>query len=710
MASADCRGRLVAPAVLGAAALAAAAQQEQPRQPVFPTGVEFVTVDVVVTDERGAPVTGLGQDAFVVEEDGRPQRVETFEAVDVRADPAGLEAAPPAPLRVSTNQAPTGQPERTYVLVFDDVNLTPFSAEPAKRALSEFVDSGLQQRDRVLLLASGGGTWWSARLPEGKAALLGVLARLQGRALPYTRPDRVTPWEAMRIHLYRDLQVGARVARRLSTYGAMATAHTGVEALGEEYRFNFEHPYVLARAREVYVESTARNRATLDAIERALRALSPGRGRKALLLLSEGFFHDPNQGEFKRVLEASRRTNAALYFIDARGLPGMPLATTAEFGPALHMRDLDDTFTEAAEASEGSERLADESGGFSVKNANDLGRGLARVAAETTAYYLLGYRSTNPARDGRFRRIKVEVRRSGVNVRARAGYYAPSAAQDERDASTAGAGRDAPLEVALNSPFDPEAIPLRACGFVFDASSSGKARVLLVVEADLRSVELGRAGGRLAGELDTLIVVSRADGAEPLGFDQKVELNLKPDALDRLGQDWYTLTRDVELEPGRYQARVVVRDRSSGRVGALTHGFDVPAPGALRISTPIVSDALGQTPSGGVHPVMGLRRGFRSANTLYCEYQVYGAQREPTGGLPRVSGGFEVRPLGGGSPLVRVESTPLKPTPSGLLSRIVIVPLEGAPPGAYELVLNVRDELSGKELESREPFVIEASS
>ncbi len=709
MVSSGSRRRRLGLALASAAAMEVAGQEAERGQAVFPAGVELVTVDVVVTDDQGAPVTGLDQTAFVVEEDGRPQAVESFEAVSLPAREGATDVSVAAQARISTNEVLAGSPDRTYVLVFDDVNLTAFTAEPAKRALVDFVSSGMRPGDRVLVLATGGGVWWSAHLPEGKEALLAQIGRLQGRSVPYTRPDRVTPWEAMRIHLYRDLQVGARVARRFATYGAMATGQTGVEPLQEEYRFNFEHPYVLARAQQVYFESTARNRTTLEAVERALRALAPGRGRKALLLVSEGFFHDPNQEQFKRVLEASRRTNTALHFIDARGLPGMPLAATAEIGAALPMRDMDDPFTEAAEASEGSERLADESGGFSVKNANDLGRGMARVAAESTAYYLLGYRSSNPARDGRFRKIKVEVRRKGVNVRARAGYYAP-ARNDDRAPRAATTGPDAPLEVALNSPFDMDAIPLRASGLVFDPTLPGKARVLLVVETDLRRLDLRPAGGRLVDQLDTLIVVSRGDGEEPHRFDQKVELSLKPGNLDRLGGDWYTLTHNADLAPGRYQARFVVRDRNSGRIGALTHRFEVPSPDALRISTPILSGALGQTPDGGMHAVMALRRGFRAGDTLYCEYQVYGAARQPEGALPRVSGGFEVRPAGGGSPLVRVEATPLKPTASGHLSRIVVAPLEGARPGAYELVLSIRDDVTGQALEAREPFVVEGRS
>ena len=114
-------------------------------------------------------------------------------------------------------------------------------------------------------------------------------------------------------------------------------------------------------------------------------------------------------------------------------------------------------------------------------------------------------------------------------------------------------------------------------------------------------------------------------------------------ALAALGSDWYAFTQDLDLAPGRHQARVVVRDKNSGRVGSVTHAFEVAAPGAFRLSPPVLSDALHQGESGGPHPVTVLRRAFRGDGVLYCEYQAYGAARENRDGPPRVTAGFEVR-------------------------------------------------------------------
>jgi VWFA-related protein len=670
-----------------------------PEPPRFPAAVELVVVDVVATDGKGMPVTDLSREDFVVREDGRPQHVSSFEAVRVPAA-----AAPPPPGRVSANTPAPAQAARTYVLVFDDLNLTPFLAQRAKAAGSRFLQAGVRDGDQVLLLSTAGSAWWSARMPAGRDELAWILDRLEGRLAPDTAPDRITPWEAMRIHLYRDLQIAARVGRRLERYGAILPAGPGTGTLADEYRFNFENPVLVARAQAVYLASVSRNRLTLEVLERALDALALGRGRKSVVLVSEGFFHDPNMPEFKGVLEAARRANAALYFLDARGLSGLPLAASAEFGQALEPRDLGAAFTEDLEASEGTELLASESGGFSVKNANDLGKGFDRIAAESASYYLLGYRSDNAARDGRFRRIAVETRRKGVRLRARTGYYAPAA--EEGAAAQPTRRGDPQLEAALNSPFDQPGIPLRASAFVFEETLLGKAKVVLVAELDVRGLALREAEGRLAGELDTLVVVAQRETGEFHRQDQKLELKLLPDAREKLGRDWYAMTRDLDLAPGRYQARIVVREPGSGRVGALSHDFEVGALGALRLSTPVLGDALHQGEAGR-HPVMTLRRAFAPDAALYGEYQVYGAAKDPGTGLPRVASGFELR-RSNGEVLMRVAPTAMRPTSLGGLSRIVVAPLAGAVPGDYELVLRLRDEAAGAELEAREPFAVEA--
>ena len=123
--------------------------------------------------------------------------------------------------------------------------------------------------------------------------------------------------------------------------------------------------------------------------------------------------------------QASRRSNVALYFVDARGLEGSSSVFSAELGRPVADQDVLPTLSDQWEGVSGARSLADETGGFSIRNTNALAAGLERIARESEAYYLLGYQPRNAARDGKFRKIEVKVARRGVDVRARRGYYAP---------------------------------------------------------------------------------------------------------------------------------------------------------------------------------------------------------------------------------------------------------------------------------------------
>src|SRR5436309_2299940 len=193
------------------AGTSAPAQQGIPSPaPAFPSQVELVTVDAVVVDAKGRAVPGLTAADFTVIENGVPQAITRFEAVQLPAGPA-----PPLPRNApfSTNQSPEARQGRTFVLVFDDIHLSVAQAQRAKAAVGEFLRSGVRAGDRVALIATGGTAWWSARLPEGRDALMAILKRLDGRYVPDPSPDRITDWEALRIIAYDDPDVGYAVQR-----------------------------------------------------------------------------------------------------------------------------------------------------------------------------------------------------------------------------------------------------------------------------------------------------------------------------------------------------------------------------------------------------------------------------------------------------------------------------------------------------------------
>ncbi len=675
-----------------------AVTEAAPSSASFPTQVDVVTVDVVVTDKKGQPIAGLTKSDFQVLEENAPQAITSFEAVQL---PATASEKPAPRPRVSSNLDRESQSGRSFVIVFDDIHLTMAGARNAKAAIAQFLKTGVREGDRVSLIATGGGAWWSTRMEAGRDELIALLKRLDGRFIPDSSPERMSDYEAMRIHIYHDQQVEERVSRRFETYGASArqaaAQDTNMYASGD--------PFVQARATDVYFQSVSRNRITLQVLQRVLTSLGSAKGRKSVILVSEGFIYDPNLTEFKDAVQASRRGNAAMYFLDARGLAGMPAYFTAQFGPPIDNRDIGSVFLDTLQEAEGAESLASDSGGFSVKNTNDLGKGIQRITDESRTYYLLGYIPTSTARDGRFRKIQVKVPgRKGLTIRARKGYYSPL---DETLTAKKQQSVDPDIQAALDSPYQEQGVPLRSTSYVFDETLLGKASALVAADVDVSKFAYQEKDGRFQDTLDFLIVVAHRETGEFFRYDQKIEMNLMPATRDRLAKNWFPVVRDFELAPGGYQAKIVVRDRNSGRIGTVIHEFEVPDLSQFRTSTPVISDVLqpDEEKKNTPHPTLIVRRTFAPGATLFASFEVYGAAKEKPTGMPNVSAGYVVR-RPDGTPVISVEPSRINPTSLGKLSRIVGTRLPADATGDLEFVLSVKDEISGKTLEVKEPFTV----
>jgi VWFA-related protein len=699
---------------IAAALTATAAAQDKPTEkpsspPRFPSEVEFVNVDVVAIDKQGKPVTDLKQEDFTVIEDGVPQNISRFEAVELPVSPSATPAPKPA---VSTNvNAGERRSSRSFVLFFDDIHMSPAQAYRAKAAVTEFINKGTREGDRVSLIASGGGAWWTARMESGRGELLDLLKRMEGRYIrPAAMQDQMSAWEAMRIHIYHDQAVADKVTRRFEAMGVNLQQAQQDESTKQPADFD---PYVSMKALETYEDSRRRNQITLDALQRAVLSLSAGKGRKALILVSEGFIYDMNLDEFKRVLHACRTANTAIYFLDTRGLGGLPSQFSAEFGPPTDPRDIGSAFLDSMMESEGSENLADESGGFSVKNTNDLGGGIQRISSESRAYYMLGYSSTNVAKDGRWRKIQVKVARKGINVRARKGYYAPL--EGGNSALTARGKEDEKVDLvfqeALDAPNDLEAIPLRMTAYVLGETILGKATTHLVTDVDISGFSFADKDGRLADTLEFLLIAAHRETGEYYRYDQKIEMNLRKETREKLiDAGGYTIVRDFELPSGGYQAKIVVRDQASGRVGTVTHEFDVPDLSSLRVSSLILTDNLvppapGQRPT---RPVVQARRSFKPEGVLWTQFEVFGATKDKNSHLPNVTAGYVVKRKDGET-VTTAEPTMIAPTPQGGVNRLFGFRIDGFRPGEYDLVLTVKDELAGQSKEIKESFRVESA-
>lgn len=659
----------------------------------FPSEVQLVTVDAVVLDGKGLPVCGLARDDFTVEEDGRPVEIASFEAF-VLETPATL------PLETASSPISLRKTGRAFAIILDDIGMTTSDATDVRRGASTFLES-LGDGDEVSLGTTSGDAWWSARLLEGREDLLTVAARVKGRNVGQELPDSMSDFEAFTIH---NSGAGGAVVQRVIARWTRANVC-------------FERDpgcpgRVSARAAALDAARLARTRLTLQAVRRGLAALAPIRGRKSLLLFSRGFLRDSETG-VRDVMEASREANAAVYFVDARGLvarPGQPSA--ADSGPAPDPGEVGAMSFEAAVLdSEGAQALADDTGGFSIRNMNDLGSGAARIADESRIFYLLGFYPPKGKPTEAWRTLRVEVKKPGLKVRARRGYSLSATdepgglGRNRRDKPNT--GPDPAVAGALDSPHDVASVPVRAIAYVFEPLTAKTTHVVVAIELDASGLGSETKGASRVARLGVSVVATNRDSGRAFRHDDMLEF-----ALGAPGAPgWRALAREFELPAGITQARVVVRDTASGAIGAVSQRFEVPPPHALYVSTPILTDHVAARRDGQARaqPALAAHRLFAPAGQLYCEFEVFGAARPPGKGLPQVAAGLELR-APDGRVVRRADPTLIAADPNGRVVRMLGIPLDGAEEGSYELVLRVLDESSGGSVERREAFSLRDSS
>jgi VWFA-related protein len=580
--------------------------------------------------------------------------------------------------------------------------MAPERTPAVQGTVKAFLEHSVRDGDLVALGTTTGNAWWSARVPEGREDLLAVVARARGRLVDVSGLEPMSDYEAFWIANREDSgstlgAYTARVVTRWHATGACAVV-SGRESIGCE---------AMVRARAIELDHTrqTRLRSTLAGVRRAIEAVAPVRGRKSLLLLSDGFLDD-FEADARAVAALSREANTAVYFLDVHGLEALPggLGSAAYAGPPPSGGE---RFEAANLWSGGAVALADDTGGFSVRNSNDLAAGADRVAAESRVFYLLGFHPPEGKAPGDWRKLRVEVKRPGLTVRARRGYTirsewssAASRPGNENEAKEEGKepGLDPVVARAIDSPHAAPGIPLRAIAYVLEPRPKDTVHVLVAAELDAGT--FGPAAPEKRSLEVSTVALLRDTGR---GFRHEDAVTVSAPNADE--PRWRAFAREFELPPGVAQIRVVVRDPATGAVGSVVQRIEVPAPGEFRVSTPILTDRVEPATGPGQPPrlTLGAHRVFAGGG-LYCRYEVFGAARN--GGTPAtVTSAFRLRSEDG-AVVHDVPATPIAPDRDGRLVRMVGTSLKGLREGAYELVLDVRDEATGRSVVHRDAFVL----
>ncbi|HZM52190.1 MAG TPA: VWA domain-containing protein [Vicinamibacteria bacterium] len=670
------------------------ARAQTPAPPEFPSEIALITVDAVVVDATGQSVDGLTRDDFAVEEDGQRQDIVNFQAVSV--PPESNEVKAPAPSAIATSAAPALEPRRAFAILVDDLRLPGEETLQIRRVLAGLVGKSLRPGDAVTLGTTSGEAWWTARMPEGRDDLLAVAGRVQGKFVDPSTREHMTEFEAFTITrreagspphagvleaLRHPSTVSERVAVRLWDRGLCGTKEPV-----PLYEPCF--PVLKQMAAEIDGARSRRTSLTLRAIGRAVGALAPFHGRTSLVFLSPGFLQDEDLAA-RDIASAALQARTSLYFVDTRGLvTGAPgAAVSADLSSLENPSGQTQRRLEERLESGGAEALAEETGGFSVRQTNDLAAATERIAAESRTFYLLGIRPLAGKADA-WRRLRVRVNRSGLTARARRGY--------RLDAATAAAALDVSTVRVV--------VPLRLASYVLDPLPRDRTRVVAAIEIDTSGLGTGPEESR--APLQLRLEATPRDGGETV--IQDVSLQSAPAGGGvRTGSRWRSARLELELPAGVHGIRAVVRDPSTGRTGFAEQRIVVPESAAFRVSTLVLSDQVTASPDANAPispaPVAHDELGSEPGRPILAAFEVFGAARDPATGRPNVETRFALED-GGGRRLAASPASPLTPSSDGRLQQTVALP--PLPGGPHDLVITVEDRVAGQRREVRRRFVV----
>ena len=544
-------------------------------RPVFRGGTQLVSVDVVVRDASGAVVRGLTAADFEVTEDGKAQDIRSFSFEEIKANPAPVETAdllaganaklsedtrrspatPAAPAAPAENDAPkpmTSQQlagRRLIILLFDVASMQPEDVQRAVDSASTFVDKNMTPADMVAVASISSQldvlTDFSADKSK-VAAALATLGYKEGTATPPATADTA------------------------ATDEQLAADDTSSTDTSEMDMFN--------------------NDIRLRALKALAETLAPLEQKKSILYFSAGMQRsgEDNQVELRSAINAAVRAHVSIYPVDTRGLqavvPGGDATRASGRGTALFSgQNVRQQFSQLSASQDTLGSLASDTGGRAFLDSNDFAPAFARVQRDMSAYYLLGYASVNVTKDGRFRSIHVRVKKPGLKVEARGGYYA-----DRDFQHTARGDRETQLQEQIFSAVSATDLPvLVTAGYFRLATDRYFVPIDVAVPGSAVPIPAEKDKDKLV--LDVLGVV-RDEQGRPVGRIRQT-MQLPPGSTGTVGSRQILYQSAVTLPPGRFSVKVVVRENTSGLMGSFEAPVLVPelkqAP--LKVSSVLLS-------------------------------------------------------------------------------------------------------------------------
>jgi len=381
--------------------------------PIFRTGINFVRVDVIVTDKAGNPVNDLKPGDFEITEQNRPQKVETFKLI---ALDGGFSVTGDKPREIRTDLDEETEAARDDVRLFaiflDDYHVRRETSMGARTQIARFVETQLGPSDMIGVMHPLEPIA-AVRMTRNHDAVVQAVQQFNGRKYDYTPTneyeEKIAYYPTEMVEQMRN-QISMSAMKSLIMHmGGLKEGRKGLILVSEGYS-NLLPPQMRDQmAAFPGSGNTARNDpfAGTDASGRS----TPLEDRAAFIANSE------MEDNLRDIWDLANKNNVAIYAVDPRGL------ATNEFGIDQNINTATDTqyLRSTMDTLRG---LALNTDGRAIINRNDLTLGMKQIIRDNSAYYLLGYNSTFTATDGKFHEIKVKVNRPGIQVRARKGYWA----------------------------------------------------------------------------------------------------------------------------------------------------------------------------------------------------------------------------------------------------------------------------------------------
>jgi len=591
-----------------------------------------VQIDAVVTKD-GKQVTDLKAEDFEIFEDKKPQKITNFSYVSnisrssenvVTTSPnKDRNAAPIAPVVVRA-----GDPHRTMAIVVDDLGIAFESIGRVRNQLRKFVEQDMRPNDLVAIIRTGGEVGALQQFTTDKRLLLRAIENLR--------------WN---------------ISSRL---GVSVLPPVGLD-IDPPLSSNIQYPIM----------------DTLRAIRFILNGMREMPGRKSMLLLSDSLpvesevlslpstpiraaipsedrsESDPwptemygNNLALQRVAELAIRASVVIYAANTAGL--LPTGITAADNFNVNLRPTGsqpfNTLSMRSHilqnASSGLDVLTRRTGGFLTKNSNNFG--IKRVAEDQNGYYLIGYRPASETFNRRFHNIKVRVKRSGLSVRTRSGFFGMT---DEDAMPIQYTARDQ-IALALMSPFGASDIEVHLSAVFANLPQRGSLIRSLIHFPASAITFTNEPDGWHKAILNLSCIVFGDNGGVVQQLSETREVRLRAESFDQIIRDGLTYQYDVPLKKhGSYQFRVAVRDAGSARIGTAREFIDVPElkKNQMVLSGITLSGYADSKGSANDAPLAfnqlsnpALRR-FKSGTNLLFGYAIYNARVDKQANIPNLS-------------------------------------------------------------------------